>query len=70
MDISAYPWTDIGVGKLFADFCKSVIRYVPKRKSWFYYEDSIWQQDVGGLKATKHCMEPVNPPSLCSKDFR
>lgn len=60
MDTGAYPWSDIGTGKLLADFYESVIRYVPKRKSWFYYEEGIWQQDVGGLKAMKYCMELAN----------
>ena len=59
-DILKYPWTDIGAGMLFADFYKETLRYVPERKSWFFYEGGIWQQDVGGLKAMKLCMELAN----------
>lgn len=55
-----YPWTDIGAGMLFADFYKNTLRYVPERKSWFFYENGIWQQDVGGLKAMKLCMNLAN----------
>lgn len=56
-DTSKYPWTDIGSAKLFADFCKDILRFVPERKQWFFYEDGIWQSDVGSLKAMKFCME-------------
>ncbi|MFR4580269.1 MAG: hypothetical protein ACLT76_12165 [Clostridium fessum] len=49
-----------GAGMLFADFYKEALRYVPERKSWFFYEGGIWQQDVGGLKAMKLCMELAN----------
>lgn len=59
-DIVKYPWTDIGAGMLFADFYGETLRYVPERKSWFFYEDGIWQQDVGGLKAMKLCMKLAN----------
>lgn len=45
---------------LFVDFYKDIIRYVPERKSWFFYEDGIWQQDVGDLKVVKLCMELAN----------
>lgn len=55
-----YPWTDIGAGMLFADFYKNTLRYVPERKSWFFYENGVWQQDVGGLKAMKLCMNLAN----------
>lgn len=59
-DSTNYPWTDIGEGMLFADFYKSILRYVPERKSWFYYEDGIWKQDVVSLKAMRLCMELAN----------
>lgn len=63
-DVVKYPWTDIGAGMLFADFYKEALRYVPERKSWFFYEGGIWQQDVGGLKAMKLCMELANLQKL------
>lgn len=55
-----YPWTDIGSGMLFADFYQDKLCYVPERKSWFYYENGIWQQDIGSLKSMKLCMELAN----------
>ena len=54
---SQYPWTDIGAGRLFADFYKDTLRYVPERRMWFCYEDGIWKSDVGNLKAMKRCMD-------------
>jgi len=59
-DTLKYPWTDIGAGKLFADFYKEVLRYVPERRSWFYYTDGTWSTDTGGLKAMRYCMELAN----------
>lgn len=60
INVAKYPWTDIGAGMLFADFYQEQLRYVPERKSWFYYEDGIWAQDIGGLKAMKFCMTLAN----------
>lgn len=59
-DTMKYPWTDIGAGKLFADFYKEVLRYVPERRSWFCYADGTWSTDTGGLKAMRYCMELAN----------
>lgn len=59
-DTRKYPWSDIGSGMLFANFYQDQLRYVPERKSWFYYEGGIWQQDIVGLKAMKLCMELAN----------
>ncbi len=57
LDHSKYPWSDIGAGKIFADFYKDSLRFVPERKSWFYYKDGTWQADTGNLYAMKCCME-------------
>ncbi len=57
LDKNKYPWNDIGAGKIFADFYKDILRYVPERKSWFYYKDGVWQADTGNLHAMKCCME-------------
>lgn len=60
IDVAKYPWTDIGAGMLFADFYQEKLRYVPERKSWFYYENGIWTHDIGGLKTMKLCMTLAN----------
>ena len=57
IDNKTYPWTDIGAGKLFADYYKHILRYVPERRSWFFYSGGIWSQDTGNLKAMFYCME-------------
>jgi len=28
-----YPWTELGCGRLFADYFKSIARYVKERKT-------------------------------------
>ena len=57
MDTETYPWTDIGAGRIFADYYKACLRYVPERKMWFFYENGVWQKDTGSLRAMKYCME-------------
>ena len=52
-----YPWTELGAGQLFADFYQDIVRYVPERKSWYYYADGIWQQDIGSLCTMEYCKE-------------
>ena len=54
-DNKLYPWTELGAGQLFADFYKDILRYVPARKSWYYYENGVWQPDMGSLKAMEYC---------------
>lgn len=51
----SYPWTDIGASRLFADYFKSVARFVPERKIWHCYENGIWVPDVGNLKTMELC---------------
>lgn len=50
-----YSFSDIGSGKLFADKVRDVARYSPERKSWFCFDEGIWQIDPLGLKAMEHC---------------
>lgn len=63
---SKYSWTDIGAGKIFADYYEDSLRYVPERKSWYYYEKGIWIADTGSLKAMKLCMKLANFMHTCS----
>lgn len=69
-DTLKYPWTDIGAGKLFADFYEEVLRYVPERRSWFCYTDGTWSTDTGGLKAMKYCMELANLMHLYALEIK
>ena len=55
-----YPWTDIGSSRLFADYFKSVARYVPERKMWYHYENGIWAPDTGNLRAMELCKSLAN----------
>ncbi len=67
---SHYPWTDIGAGRLFADFYKEILRYVPERRIWFCYEDGIWISDVGNLKAMKRCMDLADLLCMYALNFK
>lgn len=46
-----YAWSDIDASRLFADYYKDIVRYVPERQSWYCYAD------VGNLKAMEYCKE-------------
>jgi len=54
---SRYAWSEIGAGRLFADFFNTTLCYVPERRMWFCYEDGIWNADIGSLKTMKCCMQ-------------
>ena len=54
---SRCPQTDIGAGRLFADCFKGSLRYVRERKSWFFYENGVWSEDVGSLIAMEKLKE-------------
>lgn len=66
---STYTWNDIGSGKLFADFYKDILRYVPERKSWYVYSDGIWQKDTGNLQTMKNLMVLADLVHLCALDI-
>ncbi len=55
-----YYNTDIGNSNLFADYYKSVARYVPERKKWFVYDGRVWRSDTGNLKVMKLCKNLAN----------
>ena len=49
--------SDIGNSRLFADFYKDTVRYVPERKLWYVFDGMRWIPDVGNLKTMDLCME-------------
>lgn len=52
-----YTWADIGAGRLFADYFRSVARYVPERKMWYCFDDSRWVPDIGAVRASEFCKQ-------------
>lgn len=50
-----YNWTDIGNGRLFADWYKDVARFVPERKCWFIYNGKTWEPDLNDLAVMRLC---------------
>jgi putative DNA primase/helicase len=55
-----YYSNDIGNSNLFADYYKSIARYVPERKKWFVYDGRVWASDIGNLKVMKLCKDLAN----------
>jgi putative DNA primase/helicase len=55
-----YYGTDIGNSNLFADYYKSITRYVPERKKWFVYDGRVWASDTGNLKVMNLCKSLAN----------
>ena len=55
-----YTCTDIGNSNLFADYYKSVTRYIPERKKWFVYNGQAWESDTGNLKVMQLCKQLAN----------
>ncbi|MBQ3431965.1 MAG: nucleoside triphosphatase [Clostridia bacterium] len=53
----AYPHNDNGTSRLFADVFKDCLRFVPQRKSWYFYDGRRWKADIGGLYAMERCKE-------------
>ncbi|MPM36638.1 hypothetical protein SDC9_83237 [bioreactor metagenome] len=52
-----YKSTDIGNSRLFADFYRDTVRYVPERKLWYVFDGMRWIPDVGNLKTMSLCKE-------------
>jgi putative DNA primase/helicase len=48
-----YPWADIGSGRLFADYFKSVARFVKERKTWYVYTGKVWEADTAVVEIMK-----------------
>ena len=51
----SYRRTDIGNSKLFADFYKDSVRYVPERKLWYVFDGKRWVPDIGNLRTMALC---------------
>ncbi len=54
-----YTDSDIGNARVFADFCRDRLCWMTERKSWFVYENGVWQKDDGGLMAMSWCKQLV-----------
>jgi len=52
-----YTWADIGAGRLFADYFRSVARYVPECKMWYCFDGTRWVPDIGAVRASEFCKQ-------------
>ena len=64
-----YQRTDNGTSRLYADVFKNHLRYVPQRKTWYYYDGVRWKEDVGGMIAMEQCKSLVLEMLRYSVDF-
>lgn len=55
-----YSWSEMGLGRLFADYYQRIARYVPDRKSWFVYNGKVWKHDTGGMLVMQLAKHLVN----------
>ncbi|MCD7825515.1 MAG: phage/plasmid primase, P4 family [Clostridiaceae bacterium] len=55
-----YSWSEMGLGRLFADYYERIARYVPDRKSWYVYNGKVWKHDVGGMLVMQLAKHLVN----------
>ena len=48
-----YGRDEIGMGNMFADFCKPIARYNSERGIWYVYDGTVWQPDMENLKVAE-----------------
>ena len=48
-----YSRDDKGNGRLFANLSRNILRFVPEKKMWFFYDANrgAWSEDTGSIKA-------------------
>lgn len=51
---------DIRQSHAYSYILMNIIRYVPERKSWFYYDENRWVKDEGGMIAAELCKLMAN----------
>ncbi len=56
-DNNVYLSGDLGNGRLFADIFKDILRFVPERKMWFFYDGIKRTKDIGNLKTMEFCKD-------------
>lgn len=49
----SYPFTDLGMGNLFADVFKNISRYVPETDAWYVYNGRVWKHDIKSLTVSQ-----------------
>lgn len=55
-----YSWSEMGLGRLFADYYKRIARFVPERKKWFVFNGKVWVMDTGGMMIMQLAKHLVN----------
>lgn len=63
-DNPRYCWADIGAGRLYADYFRSIARYVPERKMWYCFDGTRWVPDTGTVRAAEFCKQLADELNL------
>ena len=50
---SKYTLDDIGRAKLYTMCFQDILRYVPEREIWYYYDGKQWRDDCGNGEVTR-----------------
>ena len=56
-DILRYPHNDIGLGQLFADYCRDKARYNSDKNCWMVYNGKIWESDQKEIRLSEIAKE-------------
>ena len=54
-----YQWDEGGMADLFAQCYLEENRYCPERKSWYSYDNGVWEKDVQSLIVSRKILEFV-----------
>jgi len=52
-----FPRNDIGSSNLFHKIYSEILRYVPERKSFMFYNENVWVKDMDDLQAHEYAKE-------------
>lgn len=55
--VKNYPRNDNGTSRLFAEYIKDELRFVPERKCWYYYNGICWSADKSDMVIRERCKQ-------------
>lgn len=64
-----YTAADMGNSNLYADFYRDTLRYAAQRKCWYYYDGTVWREDLGGMTASSHAKRLVRLLETLSREL-
>lgn len=61
---TGYSWDEAGMADLFSECYTNEARYCKEAKSWYVYDEGVWQMDVGALLIARKIKEFVRLMAL------